>query len=207
MSGAIGHDRRGYTLERKMIAGKTQHWFVVQCGACPRVERIHLSTSMPPVAIAQKFQNRGWHVDRRNPKHNLCAACQRGGKPKPMLPVCQEGSSPMSSAPSHPASEVTAQITTGAVRAPTMPEIRRILNKVADHFDEASGRYLAGYSDERVAAELDLPRALVAKVRDESGMKLKGNPELLALRDELAAIRDLLEGCDAKLQRLEKAGR
>jgi hypothetical protein len=102
---------------------------------------------------------------------------------------------------------MSTNIASLSLREATPLEMRRIFALVEGHFDETKGCYLNGYNDERVSKELNLPRALIAKVREESGLKIKGNPEVIALRSELEALKDLFIAeagkIEGKLKQLE----
>ncbi len=89
-------------------------------------------------------------------------------------------------------------------RIPTVKEVLRIGEELDLHFVE--GRYRAGQSDQVLADRLDLPRAIVTRVREEGYGPLKGDPEVEALRSDLDTLGGMLTDVRARLARLEQRG-
>lgn len=85
----------------------------------------------------------------------------------------------------------------------TPAQSRKIFALVEGHFDEAKGCYTGGYSDEKVAKELNLPRAMVTRLREESGLTIKGDPEVLGLKADIAAMGLMLEDLDKRVRSYE----
>jgi hypothetical protein len=197
------HKHQPYAIDRQQVGGRPQSWFVVHCGACPATERIHLHVNMTPEAVKHKFRNRDWVIERHHADGHRCPTCRRAAQPAPTskkeTPVMANNVTALPAGSAAPGS--------AAVRDATPLEMRRIFALVEGHFDEAKGCYTGGYTDERVARELGLPRALITRVREESGLKIKGNPEVIALRADIDGLKDLLSGLETRCAALEKAAR
>ncbi len=75
------------------------------------------------------------------------------------------------------------------------------------NFDDAAGRYLDGYSDQRIGEEVGVPWAIVARIREVGYGPIKVDPEIDAIRSEMAKLRtenDLwAKSTAAKLRDLE----
>lgn len=88
---------------------------------------------------------------------------------------------------------------------PTLKEARTIMDLIEAHFIEKDGRYKDGWSDDKIAQALDLPRAMITKVRDEAYGPIKAPTELLALKSEIEAtagiVTELKKRLDEALQR------
>jgi hypothetical protein len=78
--------------------------------------------------------------------------------------------------------------------------IRSLLDK---HFDDEAGCYLDGYSDQRIGAEVDVPWALVTKVREAAYGPIRVDPEIAALRAEIAQARRQVEALNAIVTALQ----
>lgn len=78
------------------------------------------------------------------------------------------------------------------------PAQKRSVRGLLDaHFDEGLGRYLDNYSDERIASELNLPRAGVEYVRNSSYGPIRVPPEMEAAEKAVAVL-------EARMQPAEK---
>lgn len=70
------------------------------------------------------------------------------------------------------------------------------------HFDPDAGRYADGWDDARVAKESGIAPGHVSAFRTEGFGALKTSPELLAISDEVKALKDLLAGIEARLAKV-----
>ncbi len=92
--------------------------------------------------------------------------------------------------------DLTMNIAQQKPRPLTPLETRKAFNLLDKLFDDVAGRYATGWSDERVAAEIDVPRASLTAARDEAYGKLKSNPEvdkLLELVERLQKESDQID--------------
>ena len=167
---------------------------VLRCSTCPEVSTIR---SLPPNCnhefVEKKFRQRGWRVHNRAGGANACPACiemikgKKVQQSKPIQPVTN---------PSTP-----------QPRAATPRESRLIFEKLSEVFDEAKGQFIGNNDDRSIAIALDVPWAMVAKLREESGLIIKGDAVIIALRGEIKALREMLEGLETKINTLEKERR
>lgn len=74
------------------------------------------------------------------------------------------------------------------LRDPTHEERFKIRRALETHFDDAQGAYLDGWSDQRIGKELNLPWAMVSKIREAAFGPIRVDPELVALRAEAAKL-------------------
>lgn len=88
-----------------------------------------------------------------------------------------------------------------AVREPTMVELRKIMVALEAYF--VDGLYQSGYSDKKVAAELELPEAMVKKVRLEA-FGQERNPELEKLKADAGDLRDRLTDLFRRISEIER---
>jgi hypothetical protein len=84
-------------------------------------------------------------------------------------------------------------------------QVRRLLDQ---HFDDKDGVYLAGYDDKKIGAELAVPWALVAELRETAYGPIREDPVIAKLKQEFDSLRDDLDTLRAKvgnaLKRLEE---
>lgn len=134
----------------------------------------------PPMAAAQHFQNKGWHVGNA-PKKDVCPDCLR--KPKRKEGTTMAATKPVAEAPR----EMTR-------------EERRIINDKLDSV-YSKDAYKAPWTDSAVAKDLGVPRDWVAQVRDQFFGDAGSNP----LFDEYMAQREALKLEYATLSAEQKA--
>ena len=148
---------------------------VVWCVGCGAHETLHKPV-MPGIDLARRiFRNKGWA--QRGRKWS-CPQCER---PRPVNII--------------PANVIEANIEV----AMDYKTIFAVGSLIETNFDAPQGVWRNGYSDERVAKETGVAAAQVAKMREEAFGKLKTPPELLALQNDVLAIRDMLAQVDARL--------
>jgi hypothetical protein len=156
-----------------------------------------------PQAIAKLFERAGWQVDQHNKAKCLCPSClkaKKGPKP-PVAPVVRVP---------EPAQVVAKAIEAGDIKMPvvdikTIPStikvsLRNLLDKF---FDDAAGAYIEGYSDEKIAEEVDVPRATVFAYREAAYGPLKRDPDVDAVLAGLADIRAKQADIQSQLAKLE----
>ena len=113
------------------------------------------------------------------------------------------GASPMSTS-------IPTTIAATPIRQLTPKELRAVMSRLEETYDADNGRYLGGASDSKLAAELDVPRANVAKVRDEAFSALRTNPDLdkafeicARLETELSSVRSSITTLTEFASRIE----
>jgi hypothetical protein len=142
--------------------------YEIQCGSCPTVGTLANMQYGPMTASQQlfrKFSERGWRVGKKATK-NRCPSCLVVAK----APVCdtptpQPEPEEVVNAVSKPMIDITPTRADPPQQASV--EDRRIINeKLHDIYGEHG--YPSGWSDERLAKDLGVPRAWVAQVREFS---------------------------------------
>lgn len=138
----------------------------IYCCDCNASETIYVrneTQAQVPQFTMKKFRDRGWEIGK-NRKRDVCPACQvarRKAAPQPKLVIVQ---TPV---------EIPMQNTITPLKAEPPREMTRedrrvILLKLNETYvDERTG-YDKGWSDKRVAEDLGVPQAWVAKLRDEN---------------------------------------
>jgi hypothetical protein len=180
------HQNQVYSVHSKVGDGRTQIIARLECWLCRGTEDLTIRPDFPPSEVLRKFRQKGWETHERDKRRCRHSACEIQTKPK--------GEAMNAPAKHHPAA---------IIPMPDMVTIRKILGVVEDHFDEANGRYLGDWSDKKVSAEVGVGWAVVAKVREDSGLKIKGDPEIMALRADLDSWIDMGKQLDHRLSKLE----
>lgn len=79
------------------------------------------------------------------------------------------------------------------------PKIARLIYASLDeHFDEVRRLYRSGWSDERIAKEIETSPVIVSRIRAAAYGELAEDPKITALRDDLELIRMEVEENVAK---------
>lgn len=136
----------------------------------------------PPEAAAQHFRKLGWRVGG-GPRADQCPQCQakRQNKPKTSVPAPV---APLVPPPPPSPSELPPRTMTYADRRLVMIKIEEV------YMDEHAG-YVAPWSDQKVADDLNVPRAWVTELREQNFGPAEGDgAELRALRAEIAGLRE-----------------
>ncbi len=121
-----------------------------------------------PHTLDAKFRMLGWQVSP-----SICPACLTKPKGEKMTAPAK--------APSPAA--MKAQV-----------EMIRLLT---DHFDTADGRYAAGWSDDRVAKETNMSKAMVIEFRKAGFGEIKEDPAIADIRADINALEQLQREHDA----------
>ncbi|EME69899.1 hypothetical protein H261_10859 [Paramagnetospirillum caucaseum] len=93
---------------------------------------------------------------------------------------------------------------TPAVRPATPDERMRIRHKLDGVFDDAKGMYLDGYSDQRVAEELKLPRKMIEQIREAAYGPIRTDPEIEQLRTDITSLVSQASALANRLAEVEK---
>lgn len=62
---------------------------------------------------------------------------------------------------------------------------------LADHFDTVDGRYVDGWSDEKIAKETGIAKATVADFRKAGFGEIKEDPAIAAIRADINALEEI----------------
>jgi hypothetical protein len=184
------HQQDSGTCEMSRLFDKTtinvpgarpQPAYLIECSKCGETEKVTTSTNgktMAPEGIAAKFRNIGWIVGSRH-SHDICPKCQTKRESR-YAPFTIKKQAEL------PVSEVTATI--DAPREMSKADRRVILAKIEDvYLDETSG-YRSGWSDQKVADDLGVPRAWVKMLREENFGSEGANEEVVKLLGEAKEV-------------------
>jgi len=182
----------------RTIDGRQVPYRRVACDSCGAIEEVRHKPNAPPSQVRQQFEAKGWRFGKRL----TCPSCskpERVQKPAVVIPVTK------------PTEETTVKSNKPTVAPLAIDKARpakpREVIRIADKLDEvfAEGRFKPGWTDRRIGEELDIPAATVAKTREELGLVLKENPEITALRADIADAREIIDDLSARLERLVAA--
>lgn len=103
---------------------------------------------LPPVALRQIFERRGWSVHPKG-KH-VCPTCIEKEKP----------------------------VADTAPRTPTPADRRKVYARLLEVYDTDRGRYCDEFTDQSIAKELGVPRRWVSDIREADFGPAGGNVEI-----------------------------
>lgn len=134
--------------------------YIFKCSECTRSEAVHVgkpSGSLNASFLIKKMRQKGWAVGL-NASHDVCPECRGIGRrtKKTTEPETID------------MSNVTPIKHADAPPVMTKEDRRIIFSKIDEHYvDETSG-YSDGWSDEKVAKDLNVPRAWVSQIREDN---------------------------------------
>lgn len=168
------------------------------CGTVKTFKGQDMGERLASEQIPKKLRAAGWDVGRRDGE-DTCPDCvdkQRKSRQRAALTVVP----PQEETPTMTVS--TPKLVAETPRDMTRDERRLIFGKLDEVFLDEKRGYDDGWSDKRVADDLGVPRAWVAKIRDENFGPVNTSPEaaalvkeakhLLAKADEIMAKADTL---------------
>ena len=149
------------------------------CNGCGGTADLTMKTghAVNPEAMAKTMRGKGWRADPWRRSISYCPACQVRPKNDPNSELKKV--IPMAKAPEPVA----------AIREATPQQRTTIRNYLDKHFDDAAGAYLDGMSDQKIAEAVNVPRMIVERMRDTAYGQIKVDPEIQAIRSELAALK------------------
>jgi len=176
------HEGRSYTVRSELVDGKHRVGFYMRCASCGREEVMHADPNSPPDIIVKKFVTKGWLANVRNEKGCFCPEClAKPAKEKPEVPVKAE-----------------------MPRGPTHDQLKRIAEHLRGVFNADDGYYFDELNDHKAADQLGVPWGWVRQVRELLGFEIRVDPEIKALRDDLAALAEMMLTLEKKLDGVEK---
>lgn len=159
----------------------------VACRECGVTESIGIKTGgglMPPNVIQQKFEQKGWSIGA-NPKWDTCPSCAKKEKVV-TLKVYNEVAKEIDSKP----------------REMSRDDRRVIFAKLDEvYLDEQRG-YERGWSDQKVATDLGVPRKWVEIIRQENFGAIGSNEDM---SEYLAQAESLVKEARKALEEARKA--
>lgn len=152
------------------------------CAACGETLDLPLTTSRNADDIERRARAKGWDCDKNRASRTICPDCK--AHPRPPVKVAV----PKPTKPTKPTIRKEMPMTTPALRPATPDERMRIRHKLDEVFDDSKGMYLDGFSDQRVADGLKLPRKMIEQIREAAYGPIRTDPEIDQLRTDIAAL-------------------
>lgn len=195
---------RGF--ERKVVnAGNGSNGvsaYVITCKECGDQEILKVgkySGSLNLSFVYKKMQAKGWVIGRKT-GHDVCPGCAHPKRPEKQSQIAAVE---INAGKEVDMSNVT-NITSKADPPPVMTkEDRRIIFSKIDekYVDETTG-YADGWSDEKVAKDLNVPRAWVTEIREanfgpEIGEGVANDIKLL--KEQVAKAAEMLKEMDERI--------
>ena len=160
--------------------------YSISCSSCNESEIIsnqRYSVETARDILPKKFTDRGWVVGSRRSKH--------------VCPLCRESKPPVVETEM---AKPDIRIIADKPRDASLDERRIINEKLLQVYGDRS--YTAGWSDEKVAADLGIPRAWVAQVREFSfGPDVDENREKVnkAIQDAYESAKNVVKTGEAMI--------
>lgn len=188
---AAAHRRRGDDGPHQAVS-------IVVCRDCGATQEIagNGPSLLPPEIVAKKLRQIGWDIGRNINRHR-CPTCA-AGKPKEKKimetkrPVVTSMGAKLVAAGvgmSAAVRRVETSAPPDGVRTMSRDDWRIVFSKINDHYlDEHTG-YSEGWSDKRIAEDLNVPRAWVESIRDEKFGPARDNEEIRQFLDKLETMR------------------
>lgn len=171
---------RAFEFAKVRQGGKAISALRITCSRCGRQDEF-IQTSerrLPNHAAAQKFRNIGWSVGSTARK-DIC-------------PDCQQRKEPMKAEEVKPVAPLRAD----PPREMGKDDRRIVFAKIDEVYVGEEKGYDTGWSDERVSADLGVPRAWVAAIREEffgPAANVGELEEVIRQIDEIAAQMQRLQ--------------
>lgn len=141
-----------------------------QCGATESIPIATQSRGLPDAVVIRKFQQKNWELGA-NERRDYCPSCVEKRRPKPVLKVVEE-QTPKAEPP----------------RVMTRDDRRIIFAKLSEvYLDEKRG-YEQGWSDQKVATDLGIPRKWVEDIRKENFGDIGTNEDMAQFQAEASAM-------------------
>lgn len=190
-----------------------KRFHVITCDDCGTTDRMSTaaSTGLPVLKIAKTFGNRGWDVDTKNYGHGTCGECQKKAKEAKKIRLVHSKPEPQKLEPAmftdtKIPQPVIVQATAKADPPKEMglDEMLLVLDAIETHYEPKTG-YRDGYSDQKVADELNCPLAWVRNVRSKKFGHLPETPEIIALRTAIVGLATKIETLKNNIQFEDRA--
>ena len=175
-----------------------------KCDSCSAIADVQLRNgqNLNPTLAAQALVRRGWSADAYCRQPVRCSACIEA-KRSAHNDVNSELVKVARKVANMNAQPIAIRDATTEQRG----KMRQLLDK---YFDCDDGCYLDGWSDQKIAEQVGVPRLIVERSREASYgpilvtlALLETRKELAAIRDDLRAANDLLSSYSADIAKLQ----
>jgi hypothetical protein len=192
----MGRDILAFSRVNRTEGGRSSTLYSYACQRCPAVwEYTSQNITLAPDFISKRASRDGWEAPAFRGRVR-CPACQQSSNRKGERP----GEKPMTK-PEAP----LAQAPRPVPREPTGDERFRIRGLLDSHFDDKVGAYLGDWSDQRIGTELNLPWAIVAKIREAAYGPIRVDPEMAKLTADHAELKARLTKAQEAVAARQKA--
>lgn len=170
-----------------------------QPGCDTRLDKPIRTGEMNPEMLTKWARRHGWVVvNGTGAGHATCPECSQRKALKDFgMEAHEPMAKPVETVKDSPPPVVTPEVTQiSPLRSPTTEQRIQIRHLLEKNFDEELGCYVGGYSDEKIAEELGIPRVLVERAREYAYGPIKVTQAQLEVRrrfEELAARITTLE--------------
>jgi hypothetical protein len=200
--------RLGFELCRIEVGGHPRRAARFNCSRCDAVLDVPLKNGnvlAPDLAAKIAVRDYGWQANAENAKAARCPACQPGGRrqgnlaiqspeEEPDMPAAEKVT-PIKPPPAPPA------VTPTPLTIEQRVQIRSYLDK---HFDDATGVYLDGMSDQRIAETIDVPRIHVEQIREAAYGPIRTDPAVAKMQSDIASFKRALDAHLAEFTQLQE---
>jgi hypothetical protein len=142
---------------RLVADGKSTN-VLFECSKCSNTLKfpINGASTVVPELAANKAKDQGWKASAWAKSKTVCPSCQIHAKNDPDSEL-KKVAALMAQTPVP---------TVTPLREPTVEQRVAIRSSLDKHFDDAQGMYLDNYDDEKIAAHVGVPRAVVERMRE-----------------------------------------
>lgn len=169
--------RANIELISRRVSGRFQRAGRIVCGRCSAVHEITDSTrnGAPPEIFVTWAASAGWSKKGSGWRCPECVKPNKSQEPsateRVVVPMVKPNPAP----------------TAAPIRDLTPKEMRAVMVALESYFDEKAGAYMNDMTDAKLAEEIDVPAANVAKVRREAFGEIKVAPEIAEAKTLLAS--------------------
>lgn len=185
---------RGYSAGRVRLQ--------IICSACGKSGEISCSNGKSSISQStadQAFHRRGWQIGKDRNK-DLCPDCQAKPRPLTLVDIVSKPT-PATALGEQLMEKIVVPAIAETPREMSRSDRQIIFAKLSDVYVNDKTGYADGWSDQRVASDLNCPVVWVSKTRDEFFGPENSNPEL---RQLLAKIQEGLKEIAGTVQRIEQ---
>lgn len=190
----------------------------VTCSKCQAIGKLPIvSMNNNPEKIATMFRRMDWECDGFHPAKNVCPSCIRKRITKRLQERREEQNGralPTTTVPQVVRDDAPRHFEEMPLVAGTRKEVINIsdlsrqqkaeVRKELDtHFNEETGQYEDGYSDNMLAEGLGIPRVLIAKFREDLYGPLLQDPEVEAFEKMMEEGKRTIANLQATFARME----
>lgn len=169
-----------------------------KCSACDAFENVPVTSKqpLPADALVKKMQQRGWVMGHRR-RHDLCPKC---ASKKASSPKVERIADYLATLPN----KKEPAMQTEQPRKPSRDEKRLIVLAIEDHYDDKLHGYAEGWSDDKIATDLNVPRKWVSDLREEFYGPVV-DPELAELERKVKSLATDLEAATAVIEAIRRS--